>query len=708
MTEQLSFPRQYARTQRFTLGAPRSFTVSPDGARTLFLRSSSGTDRAGALWVLDTDSGGERIAADPAVLLGGAEEELSEEERARRERSREGGAGIVGYAVDAAVELAAFPLSGRLFTAELRAGTARELDVPGPVLDPRPSPDGRHVAYVADGALRVVGADGDGDRALAEPEAEGVTWGLAEFVAAEEMQRSRGYWWSPRSDRLLAARADDSPVRRWWIADPAEPGREPAEVAYPAAGTPNAEVRLFVLGLDGSRTEVEWDRASHPYLARVHWSAGGPPVLQVQSRDQRSQMVLAADPDTGRTTPLHAEEDPDWLELFPGVPAWTPDGRLVRIEDKAGVRSLVVGDRPRTGAQLHVQAVLDVGEEDVLVSASAGPEGPDDETGQVHVYRVDGYGAERVSDGPGVHSAVRSGDVTVLSSSSPERSGALVRVLRGGRQVAQIASHAARPVLTARPRLLTAGPRRIPAAVLLPAGYREQDGPLPVLMDPYGGPHARRVLAAQNAYLTSQWFADQGFAVVVADGRGTPGHGPAWEKAIAGDLAAVTLEDQVDALHALAGDHPLDLGRVAIRGWSYGGYLAALAVLRRPDVFHAGVAGAPVTDWRLYDTHYTERYLGMPQERPEVYARNSLVTDEGLSGAAEMHRPLMIVHGLADDNVVVAHSLRLSSALLAAGRPHEVLPLSGVTHMTPQEQVAENLLLFQVDFLKRSLGMPRD
>ncbi|MFD8590955.1 prolyl oligopeptidase family serine peptidase [Streptomyces sp. NPDC059637] len=708
MTEQLSFPRQYARTQRFTLGAPRSFTVSPDGARALFLRSSSGTDRAGALWVLDTDSGGERIAADPAVLLGGAEEELSEEERARRERSREGGAGIVGYAVDAAVELAAFPLSGRLFTAELRAGTARELDVPGPVLDPRPSPDGRHVAYVADGALRVVGADGDGDRALAEPEAEGVTWGLAEFVAAEEMQRSRGYWWSPRSDRLLAARADDSPVRRWWIADPAEPGREPAEVAYPAAGTPNAEVRLFVLGLDGSRTEVEWDRARHPYLARVHWSAGGPPVLQVQSRDQRSQMVLAADPDTGRTTPLHAEEDPDWLELFPGVPAWTPDGRLVRIEDKAGVRSLVVGDRPRTGAQLHVQAVLDVGEEDVLVSASAGPEGPGDETGQVHVYRVDGYGAERVSDGPGVHSAVRSGDVTVLSSSSPERSGALVRVLRGGRQVAQIASHAARPVLTARPRLLTAGPRRIPAAVLLPTGYREQDGPLPVLMDPYGGPHARRVLAAQNAHLTSQWFADQGFAVVVADGRGTPGHGPAWEKAIAGDLAAVTLEDQVDALHALAGDHPLDLGRVAIRGWSYGGYLAALAVLRRPDVFHAGVAGAPVTDWRLYDTHYTERYLGMPQEQPEVYARNSLVTDEGLSGAAETHRPLMIVHGLADDNVVVAHSLRLSSALLAAGRPHEVLPLSGVTHMTPQEQVAENLLLFQVDFLKRSLGMPRD
>ncbi len=213
------------------------------------------------------------------------------------------------------------------------------------------------------------------------------------------------------------------------------------------------------------------------------------------------------------------------------------------------------------------------------------------------------------------------------------------------------------------------------------------------------------MVAAHHAHLTSQWFADQGFAVLVADGRGTPGRSPGWEKAISRELAAVALEDQVDALRALAGSFPFDLERVAIRGWSFGGYLAALAALRRPDVFHAAVVGAPVTDLRLYDTHYQERYLGHPDQEPAVYAENSLVTDEGLSGAVEPHRPLMIVHGLADDNVVVAHALRLSAALLAAGRPHEVLPLSGVTHMTPQEQVAENLLLLQVDFLKRSLGM---
>lgn len=308
MTGQLSFPRQHARTQRFSLGAPRGFAVAPDGSRVAFLRSRTGTDRANVLWVLDLDDGREYAAADPRTLLAGADEELSAEERARRERTREGSSGVVGYAVDAAVELAAFTLSGRLFTAELRAGTARELPVPGPVVDPRPSPDGRHIAYVSQGRLRVVPTegperteDGAGDRSLAEPDGPGVTWGLAEFIAAEEMDRHRGFWWSPDSDRVLAARVDDSPVHRWWIADPAHPDREPAQVAYPAAGTPNASVGLALLGLDGSRTDVTWDQERYPYLARVHWSAAGPPLLLVQSRDQRAQRYLTVDTKTGAT-----------------------------------------------------------------------------------------------------------------------------------------------------------------------------------------------------------------------------------------------------------------------------------------------------------------------------------------------------------------------------------------------------------------------
>ncbi|WP_405660761.1 prolyl oligopeptidase family serine peptidase [Streptomyces sp. RK9] len=706
--QRLSFPRQHARTQRFSLGAPRAFTVAPDGSRVVFVRSASGTDRTGALWVLDlSDGGAERVAADPRALLDGSAERLSAAERARRERSREGGSGIVGYATDAAVELAAFALSGRLFVAELRAGTARELSAPAPVIDPRPSPDGRHVAYVSAGALRVTGADGTGDRALAAPdavEADTVTYGLAEFIAAEEMDRHRGFWWSPESDRLLVARADDAPVQRWWIADPAHPDREPTSVAYPAAGTDNADVRLFVVGLDGVRTEVAWDRARYPYLARVHWSADGAPLLLVQARDQRSALYLAVDPDNGSTRMVHADEDADWLELFPGSPSWSPSGRLVRIADEGGARVLAWGERPLTGPQLHVRAVLDVTEDSALISASAGPGAAGPEIGEVHVYRVNELGVERVSQEPGVHSAVRAGEVTVLVSATLDRPGSRVSVLRDGKQVATVASHAQRPGLTPRVTLLEGGARRVPCAVLLPTGYEPADGPLPVLMDPYGGPHGQRVMKAHNVYLTSQWFADQGFAVVVADGRGTPGRSPAWEKSVKGDLTR-TLDDQVEALHALAERFPLDLGRVAMRGWSFGGYLSAMAVLRRPDVFHAAVAGAPVTDLRLYDTHYQERYLDDPRTSPEAYRNSSLVSDDGLVDPGEPHRPMLIVHGLADDNVVVAHALRLSSALLAAGRPHEVLPLSGVTHMTPQEQVAENLLLLQVDFLKRALSL---
>ncbi|MEU2722356.1 S9 family peptidase [Streptomyces smyrnaeus] len=728
-----TFPRQHARTHRFTLGAPRSFTVAPDGSRVAFLRSRSGSDLAHLLWVRDVASGEERIAADPEELLGGAAEELSPEERARRERSREGTAGVVGYATDSSMKMAAFALSGRLFTADLLTGKAAELPTPTPVVDPRPSPDGRHVAYVSGGALRVAAVDGEDDRALAGPEpgTGTVTWGLAEFIAAEEMSRTRGYWWSPDADRLLAARVDDAPVQRWTIADPANPQQEPTRVAYPAAGTQNAEVTLHLLGLDGSRVQVDWDRERYPYLARAHWSSAGPPLLLVQSRDQREAAYLTVDTATGATSVTLTEDDPIWLELFGGVPAWAPDGELVRITDEGGAaqgdradaarggggaRVLMAGARRLTSPALHVRAVLDIGEEDVLFSASEGEGGGAADRrapGDIGVYRVPLAGGEpaRIADeeGPHLASAVRGGGTLVLSTAALSGPGARVVLLReaDSARLGAIESYAETPVLSTAPRLLHTGRRRIPAAVVLPSGYRESDGPLPVLMDPYGGPHGQRVVAAHNAHLTAQWFADQGFAVVTADGRGTPGHSPGWEKAVSRRIAAVTLEDQVEALHTLAEDFPLDLSRVGIRGWSYGGYLAALAVLRRPDVFHAAVAGAPVTDWRLYDTHYTERYCGTPQEDPDSYAEASLITDEGLSLVDEdgPHRPLMIIHGLADDNVLVAHALRLSSALLAAGRRHEVLPLSGVTHMASGAAVAENLLLLQVDFLKRSLGI---
>ena len=227
---------------------------------------------------------------------------------------------------------------------------------------------------------------------------------------------------------------------------------------------------------------------------------------------------------------------------------------------------------------------------------------------QVWRWTADG-GVAALTDEPGVHSAAAGGGTVVVRTTTLAEPGAQWETLDG----VELTNHAATPATRASVAISFAGDSRIATAVLLP---RDHDGsPLPVLLDPYGGPHGPRVVQAHNAHLASQWFADQGFAVVVADGRGTPGRGTAWERAVHHDLATPVLDDQIAALHHAAEHHPeLDLTRVAIRGWSFGGYLAALAVLRRPDVFHAAIAGAPVTEWRLYDTHYTERYLGDPDD----------------------------------------------------------------------------------------------
>ena len=735
MTE--SFPRQHARTRRFSLGIPRSFKVSPDGSRVVFLRSQGGSDPVTCLWQLHVRSGHEELVADPAALEP-AGEDLSPQEKARRERTREQAGGIVGFATDRQLTVAAFSLAGRVYVTGLGTPDGREaggqekglrlLGARSPALDPRPDPTGTRVAYVHHGALHVTAIDrrasgaggpGDGDTVLAGPAgARGLSYGLAEFIAAEEMGRLRGYWWAPDGTSLLVARVDENPVQRWHIADPANPGRPPAPVAYPSAGTPNAEVSLLLAALDGRRVEVDTGRAAFPYLVTVAWADGGDPLIVVQSRDQRVMRLLTADPATGATTVLREDTDPRWVDIVPGVPARAAGGRIVWAADADGAKRLLVGTPAELAAgagaaaggagaavtppALQVREILSVDGDAVLFTASA----EDPAAIGLWLYRPEGL--TEISPPGGVHAGTRSGGTTVLSSRAMTQPGPSVRVLTdtpahpAAAEAAQIASLAELPNVPApHPDQFAAGAREIRSALLLPSWHEPGSGPLPVLLDPYGGPHAQRVLAAQDAYLTSQWLAEQGFAVLVADGRGTPGRGPEWDRAVWHNLATPVLEDQVEALQAAAARHPdLDTSRVAIRGWSFGGYLAALAVLRRPDVFHAAVAGAPVTDWRLYDTCYTERYLGHPDDQPQVYAQSSLLAD-----APRLARPLLFIHGLADDNVVVAHTLRMSSALLAAGRPHQVLPLSGVTHMTPQEDVAENLLLLQVDFLREALGM---
>ena len=656
----------------------------------LFTRTLSGVDPISCLWALDVARSTERLLLDPRDL-GLDESALPEAEIRRRERAREAGGGVAGYACDRNQSVVALALGGELVVVEPATGAVRPLPTGGGVVDPRPDPTGALVGYVSGGALHVVGVDGTGRRTLAAPEAPDVTYGLAEHVAGESMHRPRGWWWAPDGQRLVAARVDESRVRVWWVADLADPAAPPTALRYPEAGTANAEVGLVVLGRGGSRVTVDWDQTGFEYLTGVTWDRTGL-TIAVQNRAQTCVRVLRVDPDCGACKVEHEQRDAAWVSLVPGTPTRTAGGALVWTADVDETRHLLVGGVPVTPAGLQVREVLGVDGDTVLFSGSAEPT-------QRHVWTWSATAGLTRLTADGVHDGQQAGGTTVLVSRGLDDPETHVSVRLGGGPPAPIRSHAQRPPVTPRIDLFQAGALELWTAVLLPTGHRTGDGPLPVLLDPYGGPAAQRVLAAESAYLTSQWFADQGFAVVVVDGRGTPGRGPRWERLVHLDFGAAALEDQISGLSSAAERHPdLDLTRVAMRGWSYGGYLAARAVLQRPDVFHAAVAGAPVTDQWLYDTHWQERFLGHPDDNADLYERDSL-----LRYAPDLRRPLLLVHGLQDDNVHVAHTLKLSAALLAAGRLHNVLPVPTGSHMVGGD-VAAHLLVAELDFLRNALA----
>jgi dipeptidyl-peptidase-4 len=684
------FPRQVARTRGFSLGVPRSFTVSPDGERVVYLRTKKGDDPVSCLWVFEVAGAKERLVFDPGEEE--AERDLTEAERARRERARERSSGVTAYATDEAVRRAVFTVGGRMFLADLVEGSARELSAPGSVDDPRLNPSGGRIAFVVEGALHVREIEG-GVRELASPDAPETSWGLAEFVAAEEMGRNRGHWWSPDGSKLAAAHVDERDVSIRYLSDPTDPAAPPRTVRYPEAGSNDAVVTLWVFDVDsGERVEVRWDLEAFPYLARVTWDHE-PLTLLVQTRDQRIVRLLEADPASGETSVLSQQTDPRWIELVDDAPVRLSDGRVVDVlaDPETDTYVLAVAGDLVTPPGLQVREVLSAGA-GVLFRASDG-----DPT-EIHLWRwTPREGALRLSEDTGVHSGAEGGEVLVRISASPNAVRSVATVIRSGEPAGTVENLSEIPVIEPRPRFITLGERELHAALLLPGGH-EPDRPLPVLMDPYGGPHGARVVKAAGAHLTSQWFADQGFAVLVVDGRGVDGRGPAWDREMYRDFT-VALEDQVDALHAAAERFDfLDLGRVGMRGWSFGGELTAMALLRRPDVFHAGVVGAPVTDQYLYDTFYTERYLGKPQDEPEVYRRNSPLLD-----AASLSRPMLLIHGLADDNVFVANTLRFSAALFEAGKWHELVLIPNATHLTRSTAVTENILRVQLDFLRRTV-----
>lgn len=698
---------QIAGTLNFSLGAPAGIWVAPDGSEVLFRRSAP-RSFVSDLYAFDVASGKERRLVSAEQLLGGAAEDLSVAERARRERMRLATRGITAFSADESGSRLLIPLSGRLFVLDRSGGAPRELRVPGPSVDARLSPDGSLVACVSHGDLYVLDASGkEPARRLTERTSDAIEYGLAEFVAQEEMNRFRGYWWSPDSRSLAFQKSDLSQVETLYVSDATHPEQAPLAFRYPRVGTANADVQLGVIGVRGGPiTWVEWDRAAFPYLAQIGWQKNAPLTLVVQNRAQTEEHVLAADA-KGKTRSLLSETDPAWINLdASGPPYWAPDGQsFLWSSERSGSWELELrgadGSRLRTlvPAALGYKALAGFDAERALAWVVASP---DSRQSQLWRVPLDGGAPEPLSVAEGGYSLRGSERGGVVVVSSKERGGARhERVLHAdGSLAGELASVAEAPAALPEPEFCSVQVegRQHFAAVLRPRSF-ERGRRYPVILSVYGGPHVNHVKLDPYAYLVDQWYANAGFIVVRAEGRGTPGRGRDWERAVHQRLASVVLDDQVAILHAVAAERPeLDLGRVGITGWSFGGYLSALAVELRPDVFRAGVAGAPVTDWRDYDTHYTERYMGLLESSEAAYDASSALTH-----ADRLERPLLLIHGTTDDNVYFTHSLKLSQALFRAGKPFEMLPLAGFTHMVPDPVVKRALSRRIVDFFRRHL-----
>jgi dipeptidyl-peptidase 4 len=698
------FLDQYSASQRFTLGAPQSIQIAPAGAAVLFLRSaprSPVTD----LYEFDPATGQERLLASAERLLGGGEEHLSAEERARRERSRTATRGITSYDLSQDGTRVLVPLSGRLFVVERRSGAVRELPSAGGFpLDPRLSPDASRVACVRDGDLHVMDVATGTDRRLTTGAGATLSHGLAEFVAQEEMGRREGYWWSPDGGTIAFEESDTSQVEVFHIADPMHPDRSAEASPYPRPGRNNAVVRLgLVSAAGGAVTWADWDRQTFPYLAAATWTQGGPLTLLVQNREQTEERLLAVAPG-GATRTLLAESDAAWLDINHSVPRWLPDGSgFLWLSERTGEARLELRAADGTlrrlltppGLGLQTLAGLDpaaAGGGSLVVVASTDPTQPRLWRLPLDVGGGAGAGAAAapvlLTPAPGVYGAVvaRDGGAAVWSEAllSGERTWSVRR--RDGSEAGRLRSVLEAAPFAPRLELTTLGPLGFHAALVRPrtftAGHK-----YPVLVRVYAGPGVRLTEAAPRTYLLDQWMADHGFIVFSMDGRGTPGRGRDWERVIKGSLIEVQLADQVAGLQAAGAKYPeMDLSRVGIVGWSFGGYFSAMAAMRRPDVYRAAVAGAPVCDWHDYDTHYTERYLGLPQTNPTGYRDSSVLTY-----CPNLRVPLLVVHGTADDNVYFMHSLKLTDGLFRAGRPYDFLVLPGFTHMVPDAAVQRAL-----------------
>ncbi len=710
-----SYLRLHAETRGFMLGRPVKPKPTPDGKFVIFLRAKAKSPKQ-SLYEFDVSTGKTRELLSPEQLLKGAEEHLSPEEKARRERQRVSVGGFTDFQIAPSGNQILVTLSGRLYCVDRVTGKAREQPTGDGVVDPKFAPDGGQIAYVRDHDLYIVDVD-VGEICLTKGGEKIKTHGLAEFVAQEEMGRFTGYWWAPDGTTIAYEEADAAGVEVWQVADPIHPDRPAEPFFYPLPGKANVKVRLGIVSAadkvyplpPGGRDTrwIKWDDKTYPYLADVRWEKDGPMTLLVQNRTQTEQVLLKCDPATGKTTPLLTERDAAWVDIRHDCPRWLKDGsflwaaeskdgpRLERRDKDGGLQKVLVP--PEVGFQELLDYDPDAGR--IAYRASADPT-----QSQIYILPAEGGKPTRVSKGAGQHTAVFAkghGGYVETFTSTAAMPKTTFHTADGG-LVGELPSAAEEPPFALNSETLKVGDAPGYYAYVVRPHDFDRAKRYPVILHVYGGPTHRMVQDAMGGRLIDQWLADQGFIVAALDNRGTPGRGRDWEKAVSKHFGDVPLEDQIAGLKALGKRFPeMDLDRVGVYGWSFGGYLSALAVLRAPEVFKAAVAGAPVVDWLDYDTHYTERYLGLPDADAAAYREASLLTY-----AADLKRPLLLVHGTADDNVYFRHTLKLTNALFRAGKDFDLLPLAGMTHMTPDPVVTERLYERIAGHFRKHLGGP--
>jgi dipeptidyl-peptidase-4 len=704
-----SYLKDHAETRGFMLGRPTRPRPTPDGKAVLFLHAQPRVPRL-RLYEFDVGTGKTRELLTPEDLLHSAEENLSPEEKARRERQRVSVGGFTDFQLSEDGSHILLSLSGKLYLVRRADRKVTELNTGPGVLDPKFAPDGRSVSYVRDHDVYLYDLAKGAEQRVTTGGSEKRSHGLAEFIAQEEMHRFSGYWWAPDSKSIVYQETDAAGVEVWYVSDPMRPEQRPQPMPYPRPGKANVAVRLGAISAAGGETTwIDWDAKKYPYLARVRWRKQGPLTILVQTREQDEIALLKVDPKTGKTTPLLTERDAAWVNLPNDVPRWLPDGGgfLWTAEQAAGPRLEL---RDPTGGLVRVvvppedgfQELVDLDPKagQVVYRASTDPT-------QAQLWRIalrDGK-PERLTKEPGVHTATFSRDhsVYVHTAALAEAMPRATVHKADGTPVGELPSVAEEPPFVPRADLLKVGAGEgYYASVVRPRGFKSA-AKYPVIVHVYGGPTHQMVTASMGTRLIDQWLADQGFLVVAVDNRGTAGRGRAWEKAVYEKFGSVPLLDQVAGLKSLGAKVPeMDLGRVGVYGWSFGGYLAALAVMREPDVFKAAVAGAPVVDWLDYDTHYTERYLGLPDRHAAAYREASLLTY-----AKDLRRPLLLLHGTADDNVYFRHTLKLANALFREGKDFDLLPLPGLTHMVPDPVVMQRMYGKFAEYFKKHLGEPR-